>query len=272
MAAVAAFASVSQAATRFAVQDATGTINKMVVTDTGAIGVGVTVPTAGVHLKSGTFPYNIFKSEGNETSSGGGFIAYHVKSDGTLPLSGDRLGYVLFGSMKDGNVLHSSGITAKADGDWTDTGIPTAVIFEASGASGLGRLERMRISSNGNIGIGTTNPLYKLQVMGSVASNTTVLTSDGKFKKNVQDIKSPLDAVLNLKGRSYEWKTDEFRDRNLPEGRHYGVIAQEIEQVMPEVVYTAEDGTKGVAYNEIIPVLIEAIKAQQKRIEALEMK
>lgn len=57
-----------------------------------------------------------------------------------------------------------------------------------------------------------------------------------------------------------------------PEGIHYGVIAQEIEKVLPEVVKENTDGSKAVAYTEIIPVLIEAIKEQQKQIDELKKK
>jgi len=258
----------AQAGTRFAVREASGTTDKMVVTDTGAIGVGVTVPTGGVHIKSGTFPYNIFKAEGNEASGGAGFIAYHVKTDGTLPVASDRLGYMLFGSVdNDGNYLHSSGISAKADGSWTKTNMPTAFILETSGATG-GRVERMRISSNGYVGIGMTAD-YHLDVNGTIRGYN-VSPSDVRLKENIEPLESALDKVKNLRGVSYNWK--KIDDKNFPEGRHYGVIAQEIEKVLPEVVSTAPDGTKSVAYMGVIPVLIEAIKEQQKRIEALEKK
>jgi hypothetical protein len=118
----------------------------------------------------------------------------------------------------------------------------------------------------GGVGIGTTDPAYKLDVQGQVASNGVVLTSDAKFKRNLLNITSPLDKVLNLNGLSYEWKTDEYKEKNFPDGRHFGVIAQEIEKVLPEVVITDVKGEKSVAYTEIIPVLIEAIKEQQKII------
>jgi len=124
----------------------------------------------------------------------------------------------------------------------------------------------------GNVGIGTNTPSFKLDVIGQVASNGVALTSDARFKKDLLPIESPLDKILNLNGLSYAWKTYEYKERNFPEGRHYGVIAQEIEKVLPEVVSTTPDGSKSVAYTEIIPVLIEAIKEQQKRIEVLEKK
>jgi hypothetical protein len=104
---------------------------------------------------------------------------------------------------------------------------------------------------------------------GQFIANQFQITSDAKFKKDLQSIHNPLDKVIKMNGISYEWKRVEYSDMNFPQGRHYGVIAQEMEKVLPEVVNTASDGTKSVAYPEIIPVLIEAIKEQQKEIEQL---
>lgn len=77
----------------------------------------------------------------------------------------------------------------------------------------------------------------------------------------------PLRKVLSLQGKSYEWKRDQFARENFPEGRVTGVIAQEIEKVLPELVATRQDGYKGVAYQEIVPILIEAVKEQQQIID-----
>lgn len=121
----------------------------------------------------------------------------------------------------------------------------------------------------GNVGIGKATPGYKLDVQGLVASNGQVLTSDARFKKNLLPIESSLSKILKLEGISFEWKTEEYKDKGFQEGRHYGVIAQQVEKVLPETVKTGLDGSKSVAYTEIIPVLIEAIKEQQKEIEQL---
>jgi len=64
---------------------------------------------------------------------------------------------------------------------------------------------------------------------------------------------------------------DEFKEKGFPEGRHYGVVTQEVERVLPEVVKEGPGGEKSVSYKEIVPVLIEAIKEQQKEIERLKM-
>ena len=65
---------------------------------------------------------------------------------------------------------------------------------------------------------------------------------------------------MQLRGVSYDWRHDEFPDMDFKDGKDLGVIAQEIEEVIPEVVNTDEEGYKSVQYSHLVPVLIEAIK------------
>ncbi len=86
--------------------------------------------------------------------------------------------------------------------------------------------------------------------------------SDARYKTNVQTINSPLDSIRRLRGVTYNW-IPEFNNS----AKQIGFIAQEVEQVLPEMVHTDEKGFKSVAYSDAVPVLVEAIKEQQKQID-----
>ncbi|MBO4601875.1 MAG: tail fiber domain-containing protein [Salinivirgaceae bacterium] len=104
------------------------------------------------------------------------------------------------------------------------------------------------------------------------ATNGEIQTSDKRLKTNIKPLERALDKVLTLNGVTYEWRVKEFPNKNFDSNRHVGVLAQELEAVLPEAVETGADGYKSVNYSNITPVLIEAIKEQNKKIEELEAK
>ena len=94
------------------------------------------------------------------------------------------------------------------------------------------------------------------------ATGDVTAYSDKRLKRNIETITNAVDTVSKLRGVNYE-----------KDGRNStGVIAQEIEEVLPQVVHTDADGMKSVAYGNIVGILIEAIKEQQKEIEELKKK
>jgi len=102
---------------------------------------------------------------------------------------------------------------------------------------------------------------------GSItAAGDVTAFSDARIKKNVNTIEKALDKVLQLRGVSYQ-RTDIESDKT-----HIGVIAQEIEKILPEVVSENDKGNLSVAYGNIVGILIEAIKEQQAQIEELKAK
>jgi hypothetical protein len=128
-----------------------------------------------------------------------------------------------------------------------------------------------------NVGIGTTTPGYKLEVNGSVNGVGAYMnTSDGRLKKDIVPVQNVIAKLKQLRPVTFTWKQDAAAQAglNVDTTTHYGFIAQEIEQVLPQVVVTGKDklNIKTVAYTDIIPVLTEAMKQQQQLIQTLRRK
>jgi hypothetical protein len=104
-----------------------------------------------------------------------------------------------------------------------------------------------------------------------------------KLKKNVASTTGAMDKLLKLKPVDYDYKTDEFAEMNLPSGKQHGLLANDVELILPELVsenahlefdkdrqkVTKEVTFKCLNYNGLIPLLIGAIQEQQKQIEEL---
>ncbi len=137
---------------------------------------------------------------------------------------------------------------------------------------------------NGSLGInGAPNSNYALEInldgddtYALVAFGDTWCSSgawagsDIRFKKNIETINNALEKVLKLRGVTYNYRTDEFIGKGFPKNKSVGLVAQEIEEVIPELVSEGPDGYKAVAYDKLTAVLIEAMKEQQSKIELLE--
>jgi len=95
-------------------------------------------------------------------------------------------------------------------------------------------------------------------------------SSDRRLKDNIKNIENPIEKVQQLNGVTWEWNSnaDELQ-QSLPT---VGVIAQEVEEVLPQLVHNRENGYKGVDYAKLTGLLIEAIKEQQKQIDELKSK
>ena len=107
---------------------------------------------------------------------------------------------------------------------------------------------------------------YALYVNGSIWANGTTYASDERFKQNIMPIASPLQKLLLLNGVEYEMNTDGFAKNHFQHGRQMGLLAQNVEKVVPEAV-NEMDGYKGVDYARLVPLLIESIKEQNKKME-----
>jgi hypothetical protein len=124
--------------------------------------------------------------------------------------------------------------------------------------------DKLAVLPNGNLGIGTTSPTERLHVAGNICATGTIgVCSSMRWKTNITPITGALDKVKRLRGVYYDWKAD---------GKHnIGLIAEEVAEVIPEVVMYEKNGKDANAldYARLAALLIEAIKEQQKEIDEL---
>jgi hypothetical protein len=93
-------------------------------------------------------------------------------------------------------------------------------------------------------------------------------TSDIRLKENIKPIENALDKISKISGNTYDWKV-ELKDVHGYEGNDVGVIAQEVEAVLPQLVQDRDNGYKAVKYDKLVALLIEGIKEQQTQIHTL---
>ncbi|MBI5472138.1 MAG: tail fiber domain-containing protein [Ignavibacteriae bacterium] len=144
-----------------------------------------------------------------------------------------------------------------------------------------------------NYGVFGSAPVASANAAGYFSGNlqytgSLIGPSDSRFKEKLSSIEGIISKLMQLKSYSYEYSTSsEFRDMNFAPGKHFGLIAQEVEKVLPELVTNnvhpappsdnkgLQTGHpiqyKGVNYMELIPMLLSALQSQQAQIEKLQM-
>jgi hypothetical protein len=113
--------------------------------------------------------------------------------------------------------------------------------------------------------------LFQVDQSGNARATADVIayySSDKRLKDNLKPISNSLEKLQKLTGYEFDWN----EKQDTYEGHDVGVVAQEVEEVLPEVVATRDSGYKAVKYEKMIPLLIEAIKEQQQQINKLEEK
>ena len=108
-----------------------------------------------------------------------------------------------------------------------------------------------------------------IHVTGTIKASDDIVafaSSDERLKDNIKPIENPLEKINSISGNTFEWNEQK---QDIYKGKDYGVIAQEIEKILPELVHTKESGFKSVKYDKIIPLLIEGIKDLNKEVTEL---
>ncbi len=248
-------------------------------TDSGSFSTRITAEETNVNnlqTDSGSFSTRVTTNEtdiSNVQTDSGSFstriTTAETELSNTLVSSSAQIASDISGSFTAGTGLDlSSGEFSVDVSDFMSNGVDNRVLT-ATGTDAFNAeanltfdgnvLEVTHISASGNIS-GSEG-----RFSGDVIA---FYSSDKRLKDNIIKISNPIEKIKSIGGYEFDWNDNQ----STYEGHDIGVIAQEIEYVMPELVTTRDTGYKAVKYEKIIALLIEGIKEQQKQIDEIKNK
>ncbi|MEO7306756.1 MAG: tail fiber domain-containing protein, partial [Ferruginibacter sp.] len=111
--------------------------------------------------------------------------------------------------------------------------------------------------------------MYLTNSTGTLTVNGTNYPSDARYKKQISLLQNPLQKIMAINGVEYFMRTDEFPSKYFDTKLQVGLIAQDVEKVLPQAVQTDKDGYKSVDYAKVVPLLVEGMKELKKEIDEL---
>jgi hypothetical protein len=213
---------------------------KMSITKDGLVGIGTTSPGAQLDVRSAGQAYMRVYSQSALNGS-----VLELRNDASDP---NYIGAVNFGTPFG---------TPGQIGYVNRTGDPffTGLAFRAGGS------EVMKIAEIGCVGIGTTYPVFTLEVNGTAGKpggGPWSLASDERLKNNIRQLTGTLDKLLELRGVTFEYK-DPAKIHELS-GERIGMVAQEVEKVFPDWVDSGPDGFKRLTFRGFEALTVEALR------------
>lgn len=257
---------------------ATSGTERMRIDSSGNVGIGTSSPVFKLDVNGNGIVRGIFTSTGNMvingTATGGNQLVIQGGSGASTEGAQIILGY---GNNQAPNIVSQQNSTWNID---VASGAANndLRIFRQSAAGATVVAAQFTESWGGcqfiSIGVGTGSSAVTGEIR---ASNeiTAYYTSDVRLKENIRLIENPITLIDQIRGVYFDWTDEHMNSRGGEDGyfvrKHdIGVIAQEIEAILPEIVATRDNGFKAVKYEKIVPLLIEAIKAQQKQIDQIQ--
>jgi hypothetical protein len=249
----------------------------LAVDDDGQVGIGTSSPTRLFHVQDSTTFSSIFASNfgngygisgWNYGTSGGGVegiansatgIAVGVKGHSA---SANGAGVEGFGPVGVRGIGDGTGRIGVLGLGYAFEGPSYGVYGINDTVDGYAGYFQGRAHFSDNVGIGTTAPSEKLQVVGNIcASGTIGACSDARFKHHTAPIENVLSILDNLHGVCFDWDSAAFPQYQFSNERQIGFIAQDVLPVLPEVVSQGNDGYYSVDYGRLTPLLVEAVKS-----------
>ena len=258
------------------------------------VGIGTTTPDAPLEVErevdpatTGRLPHVALTSYGAQP-----IIAGRTANGTRVAPTATQLNDELLTIKADGyigNQFTGDGrakIVVRSTQAWSTTATGAAMDFYTTPNNTAVPLQRVVITHDGRVGIGRSSVTQALDVNGDVRIGVTgsldgcledrgaaviagTCSSDLRLKTDVVAFPSMLDKVAQLRPVTFRWRAEEFPDRHFGTERTFGLIAQEAEAVVPELVVTRPDGYKAVNYSRIPLVTLQAVRELAAENETL---
>jgi len=212
-------------------------------------------------------PHKIELKENNTT------YGYIEKSSDNIKLTGSSL---LDSHIEVHNKLNisnlSNNMTLKSSNLLTTHGeISDSSNYISFDWNRLIRVRRMEIEPQDSSDTGLLTVTGAINVTGTISATddiTAFSSSDKRLKKNIVPIQTPLYKINQLNGISYDWEDSYLETHDTP-AHDVGLLAQDVQKVLPEVVKERESGYLAIRYEKMVPLLIEGIKELSNKVDAL---
>ncbi len=233
-------------------------------------------------------------ASGNISGSGGNILGFKdITATGNITAQGDVIAenYIVSSSVTYMTSSVMSGSTRWGDTPADDTHLITGSMFISGSGTDLtntmtASFASVKLQHAGHLSgsLGTLTGIKQANITSgsfdyvNVTGNVTASSietsgdivafgsSDRELKDDIQPIENPLEKMDKIGGYTFVWNDNQ----NVYKGKDVGVVAQEIQSVLPEIVATRANGYLGVKYEKIVPLLIESIKENTKKIKELE--
>jgi len=276
-------------------------LTAMTIDDAGNVGIGTGFPNGGMEVSragnDAVVTTTTYKDGVNDTLPLFlGRTARGTQIAPTFTFHGDLLGGLVgqgYGATGFGNLAGAMGVLAEEN--FTDTANGAALAFAVTPVGTTDLSFAMGLQPSGFLGVGTPldnngvpSATDRLQVFGDIRVGTTgtngcikgfggaalagTCSSDRRFKKDITPFDHLLDRVAALQPVHYSWRADEFPARHFGNGQTYGLVAQDVEQVLPELVATDSDGFKAVDYSALPLLTIQAVKELKSENDSLKQR
>ena len=234
-------------------EDGGSTITAMTIdmSAAGNVGIGTTTPDNRLHVHKAT----------------AGSIASKAHSQLTIE-NDDHVGLQFLGPNDVNNIIYFG------DVDDADRGYIAYVHSTDALHFNVATGDRVVIDSSGNVNITGNISGSSVSSSGDILADGDVVaynSSDERLKDNIEVIQGSLDKIGEIRGVEFDWN-DKSPGWARERGHDVGVIAQEVQKVIPEIVVERKNGYLGVDYKRIVPLLIESIKELKQEVEILKKK